>query len=298
MTTSDPVPGVDPVSFQKGHVPEDTDADLEGLRYVLDEQDRAPGIVRLRDWTVERLAPAPGETAVDVGCGTGAEVRRLAGLVGPSGRAVGVEPHAGLRAEAQARAEEEGSTAEFVDGDALDLPFADGSVDVLRCERVFQHLPDPDGAAREIARVLAPGGRTALVDSDWATMVATPADPDVLRRYNESFWRRLPNPFAGRHLALQLRHAGLSVDPDVGSAAMVMPESFLQQPAMLRLQAEQAVEAGDLTAEEAEQLIAGLAEAAGRGEAFAAVTLFAAVAIRPRRPGDVIGSGADRARDG
>lgn len=263
-------------SFQKGHVAADADVELTALVFVLDAQEQLPSVQRLRDWALAAVGPRRGEVAVDIGCGTGAEVRRMAELVGPAGRSVGVEPHAGLRGVAEARSAD--TAAEFLDGDAMALPFTDASVDVVRCERVFQHLPDPGGAAREIGRVLRPGGRAVVIDSDWASAVARPADPDVLRRYNESMWRRTPNPFAGRDLRAQLQDAGLVVDADIGSTAVVFPDAFLANPTMLRINCAQAVDEGALTIEEADRFVEGFTEAAARGEAFLAVTMFAVVA--------------------
>ena len=265
-----------PTAFQRDHVAEDVDAELTALLFVLDLQAGLPSVQRLRDWVLAVLAPQPGETAVDVGAGTGSEVVRFADLVGPSGRAVGVEPQSQIRAEAVRRAA--GSTAEFVDGDALSLPFDDGSVDVLRCERVWQHLADPQQAAREVARVLAPGGRAAIVDSDWGTAVTHPGDPAVERRVRDAMIRHTPNPFAGRLLRTQLQAAGLVVDPDIGSTGLVMPDEVLAQPAMLRTSADIAVEDGVVSREEADAYLDAIVGAAGRGEAFLAVTMFAAVA--------------------
>jgi SAM-dependent methyltransferase len=263
-------------SFQKGHQAANRDVELTGLVFVLDAQEGLPSVQRLRDWSLAAIGPSSGEVAVDVGCGTGAEVRRLAAMVGPQGRAIGIEPHPGLRGVAVERSV--GTGAEFVDGDAVSLPFDDASVDVLRCERVFQHLPDPAGAAREIARVLRPGGRAVVIDSDWGSVVSRPGDADVLRRYNEAMWRRTPNPFAGRDLRSQLQAAGLAVDPDIGSTAVVFPDAFLSNPAMVRVNASLAVEEGSLTQEEADRMVDDFVAAAGAGEAFLAVTMFAVVA--------------------
>jgi SAM-dependent methyltransferase len=267
-----------PTSFRRSHVVTDPDGELAGLVFVLDFQEQNPAVGRLRDWTLDRLAAQPGETAVDVGCGTGAEVRRLAQRVGPAGRAVGIEPHAGLRAIAEQRSD--GSGAEFVDGDALDLPFADGSVDVLRCERVWQHLDDAPRAAREVARVLAPGGRAAILDSDWGTTITSPADPDVVNRYNQYSWSRMANPFAGRHLRGQLTAAGLVVDAEIGSAAMVMPDEATRDPKIFRTNSGPAVEEGVLTQDEVEAAVVSLREATDRGAAFLSVTMFSVVARR------------------
>lgn len=278
---SEVVRGLTPTSFLKDNVPQDAAADTAAQIFVLDVQDQLPTVLRLRDETLAALAPASGECAIDIGCGTGAEVRRMAALVGPEGRAVGVEPHPDLRAEAQRRAADEGVAAEFVDADALVLPFEDGSVDVVRSERVFQHLPDPEGAIAEIVRVLKPGGRVAITDSDWGTAVWFPGDTDVIRRLNDSAMSRQANPLAGRTLRAQLTRAGLTVDPEIGSGAVILPDMLLASPALLRVNTEPAVEAGDITAAEAEELEQGMVAAAARGEAFGAVTMFSFVARKP-----------------
>ncbi|UUZ61029.1 methyltransferase domain-containing protein [Nocardioides sp. B-3] len=276
MTTGD-LKALTPTSFRRGNLPADAAADPAARVMVLDMQELMPGIQRLRDWTLAALAPQPGETAVDLGCGTGAEVRRLAALVGPAGRAVGIEPHAGLRTQAEARALAEGSTAVFVEGDAPALPFEDGTVDVIRSERVFQHLDDPAAAAREIARVLAPGGRVALVDSDWGSMVQSMGEPDVVRRLMDASFRRWTNPFAGRSLRWLLRRAGLVVDAEVGADAAVLPEEQLRVPVLLRNSIEHALADGAITVEEGDRLERDNIAGAERGEAFVAVMMFSVI---------------------
>ena len=271
---------VDVGGFRRSHVPEEPDAELRGLVMVLDEQAAAPAVRRLREWTLAALAARPGDLAVDVGSGTGDDVLALAGAVGPEGRAVGVEPHAGLRSEAVRRAAATGSTAEFVDGDARALPFDDRSVDVLRCERVWQHLDDPAAAAREVARVLAPGGRAAIVDSDWGTMLQSHGDPDVLRRLAENVWARMANPFSGRRVRRLLVEAGLTVDGDVGSAALIFPKKAMGQLGMLQYNVRAAVESGAVTEAEAEQHLAEVLAAVEADTLHASVTMLSFVARR------------------
>ena len=269
---------ITPTAFRKGNVPVNADADLASRIFVLDLQEQLPGVERLRDWTLGVLAPGPGDVAVDVGCGAGAEVRRLSRLVGPGGRAVGVEPDPGLRAEAERRAAAESSSARYVDGDAGDLPFPDGSIDVLRCERVFQHLPEPEAATREFARVLAPGGRVVVVDSDWGTVVQTVGDADFVRRLNEFSWRQMANPFAGRHLRGQLHAAGLNVDPDIAATAVVMPDEVIGGMQLWRPTFAQAIEEGVLTADDVRQFERDVDDALDRRDAFVAVTMYAVLA--------------------
>src|SRR4051794_40980490 len=117
-------------AFRADRTSDDPAADLRALVFVLDAQEALPSFQRLRDWALDRLAPAPGETVVDIGCGTGAVLRALAQRVGSSGRAVGVEPNAGLRQVAVERSASLSPAPRFVDGNAYALPFEDGSVDV------------------------------------------------------------------------------------------------------------------------------------------------------------------------
>ena len=254
---------------------------VQAMLAILDLQESSPAVQRLRDWTLDVLAPGPGDVAVDVGSGSGTETRRLAALVGDRGQAVGVEPNPGLRAEAERRCREERSVARFVAGEALSLPFEDGTVDVLRCERVLQHLADPERAVAEFARVLAPGGRVGVIDSDWGTAIQRPeGDPETMAAYRRAGLSRIRNPHSGRNLSSQLRHAGLMVDADVGSAAIVLQGDAVLRAGFITENARAAVDQGLLSAGQADDLLASIRTAAEAGEAFFAVTMFAVVGRR------------------
>ena len=113
---------------------------------LLDRQDAALPIRRLRDWGLGLAKVQFGETVVDVGSGTGTMLREFGTLVGPGGRAVGVEPNPRLRAVATERAAASANIS-VIDGLAGTLPFDDESVDLVWCERVLQHLTDPQGGS-------------------------------------------------------------------------------------------------------------------------------------------------------
>lgn len=249
---------------------------------VLDAQDAAPAIERLRAWMLAAGDVRRGEVCVDLGSGTGTMTRRLASLTGPDGRAIGVEPNPGLRQVAEGRAEGAGSSAEFRPGLATELPFEDGSVDVLWCERVLQHVPEPQAAVDEIARVLRPGGRALLLDSDHDTRVQSDVDPDVARAITRAFMGQVANPMAARHLLRQAITAGLAVDPDIGSSALVFGPEQLAGSDLFTMAAEQAVADGLVTREQADDAMAAMDEAAREGWAFAAVTVFGFVCRKDR----------------
>jgi SAM-dependent methyltransferase len=109
-----------------------------------------------------RLRPRPEHRLVaDVGCGPGATLVDLASRVAPGTRLIGVEPAAGLREQALA-ATAALPAVEIRDGRFESLPFADGEVDYLYSIMAFHWVADPEAGAREVARVLGPGGEADL----------------------------------------------------------------------------------------------------------------------------------------
>jgi SAM-dependent methyltransferase len=245
---------------------------------VLDIQAMMPGVRRLRAWAREVLAPKPGERAVDVGSGTGDELQLLAVAVGPSGEAIGVEPNPALLAESIKRAKESGSPARFVPGDAYELPIDESTVDMVRCERVWQHLDEPRRAAAEVARVLRPGGRALVIDTDWATTIMHPGAPEVVEAMRRMWLGRFPNPFSGRKLAGQLTAAGLRVD-DIGSQALIQDPRAIDT--MLATMTATATDQNFITDAQRDQLIADLRAGAASGDFHFSVTMFAVLASKP-----------------
>ncbi len=244
---------------------------------ALDAQTALSGVQRLRSWVLSALAVRPGERAADIGSGTGEQVRLLAEAVGAHGEAIGVEPDAGMRAEAARRAA--GTAATFVEGDATALPFEDASVDVVTCERLFQHLREPERAATEIARVLRPGGRLAVTDTDWATAIVHPGDPDVLGAVGDAMRAGITNPLAGRRLPGLASAAGLVVD-DIGSQALIQSREAATGSLMTML-GRLARDRGAVTEAQRALFMADVAAGAERGDFMLSVTMFAVVAHRP-----------------
>jgi SAM-dependent methyltransferase len=103
------------------------------------------------------LDPGAGRSLLDIGCNWG---RWTIAASRAGYRATGVDPTKKAVAAARRVARQLGVGAEYVVGDARQLPFADGSFDVVFSYSVLQHLSKPDVrlAAGEIARVLRPGG--------------------------------------------------------------------------------------------------------------------------------------------
>ncbi|MEC3977727.1 methyltransferase domain-containing protein [Amycolatopsis sp. H20-H5] len=259
-------------AFQTDNIDPTKTAELVAM---LDLYAKNTGVQRLREWAHSGLLAGPGERAVDIGAGTGSETHVLATAVRPGGEAIGVEPNDGLRDVATRRS----GAARFVHGDALALPFDDGSADVVWCERVFQYLAEPDQAATEIARILRPGGRVALLDTDWGTAILHPGETAVAEAVTRSPLAAAANPRAGRKLSGQLAAAGLQID-DVGSQAIIHDHATLNWPFVTML-AEVAVREGRVSSSQRDRFLADLRTGAEEQTLHMSVTTFAVLAHQP-----------------
>jgi ubiquinone/menaquinone biosynthesis C-methylase UbiE len=110
----------------------------------------------------------PGDAVLDLACGTGLATRRAAELAGPTGRVIGLDLNRGMLDMARAHAPPTGARIEWHEGSALELPFTDGELQAIVCQQGVQFFPDLAQAAREMARVAAPGARVAV--SFWASL--------------------------------------------------------------------------------------------------------------------------------
>jgi ubiquinone/menaquinone biosynthesis C-methylase UbiE len=149
--------------------------------------------------TVERLQLAPGERVLDVCCGSGASAIPAVESVGASGSVIGVDLAENLLALARSKARDRGLTnIEFRSGDMTQLPFDDGSFDVVVCVFGIFFVPEMEVGLRELKRVLRTGGKLAI--TTWGPRFFEPAStafwesvrdvrPDLYESFNP--WDRI-----------------------------------------------------------------------------------------------------------
>jgi ubiquinone/menaquinone biosynthesis C-methylase UbiE len=132
--------------------------------------------------TYELLALRTGDHVLDVGCGAGEDVRAMAEIVGPSGRAVGVDSSQTMIDAAWERSATSPPGVEFFVGNAEHLDIPDASFDACRADRVLQHLSNPVHAVSEMARVVRAGGRVVAFEPDNGGLMIDAPDKEVTRK--------------------------------------------------------------------------------------------------------------------
>ena len=204
----------------------------------------------------------------------------MAAIVDINGSAAGVDVSEALLTEARRRAEGLELPVAFHAGDAHTLPFADASFDVVRAERTLQHLADPPRALAEMVRVVRPGGRIAVAEPDWQTLVVDAPDRSLVRRILDFRCDHTRNGWIGRQLAALFRDAALS-EVGVSAETLILTDLQLADALFeLRSSARDAAAAGVVTADEAQGFVGGLERAAAAKRFFAAATGFIAVGTR------------------
>jgi SAM-dependent methyltransferase len=121
----------------------------------------------------------PGQVVLDLGCGAGTDLLIAAQMVGPEGRAIGIDMTATMLERARQSAAEMGlENVELHQGLIESLPLEDESVDVVISNGVIDLVPDKDAVFAEIDRVLRPGGRMQVAD----VIIHTEVSEDARKR--------------------------------------------------------------------------------------------------------------------
>lgn len=175
---------------------------------------QTPDVIAQRAATLQALALQAGERVVDVGSGPGLLAAEMAAQVGLAGHVIGLDLSDSMLAlSAERRADSAtGKCLSFLKADAARLPFADGMLDVGVSTQVYEYVPDVPAALAELYRVLRPGGRVLILDTDWDSIVWAAGDQGRMQRMLEAWVDRFADPHLPRSLSWQLQRAGFRVE--------------------------------------------------------------------------------------
>jgi ubiquinone/menaquinone biosynthesis C-methylase UbiE len=181
---------------------------------------RSPVLYELIVWVVTRgreeafrrfitdlVGLQPGEAVLDVGCGTGTQALVVKEMVGEAGRVWGIDPSLEMVTYARRKAVRRDLLVDIQPGVIERLDYPDKSFDVILCIIVLHHMPDEAKlqGIREMARVLKPGGRLLVVDSNLQLLPS-------FEREGFSQLKAGEIPFAGGY-AFALRRIDRGADP-------------------------------------------------------------------------------------
>jgi arsenite methyltransferase len=179
----------------------------------LDAVYQTPDVVAQRRETLRALAIRPGERVLDVGAGPGLLVAELAEAVGASGHVTGLDinPHMVALTQQRCAAQALAQRVSVLQGDATALPLADAAFDVAVSTQVYEYVQDLSSALAELHRVLRPGGRALILDTDWDSIVWHATDRARMRRVLAAWTQRFADPHLPATLAARLRAAGFAI---------------------------------------------------------------------------------------
>lgn len=135
-------------------------------------------VVAQRREVLRALALHGGEHVLDVGVGPGFLAREMADSVGSTGAISGVDSSPSMLALARGRCADSplAHRVTLEEADATALPFPDACFDAAVVTQVYEYVADVPAALAELYRVLRPGGRALILDTDWDSIVWNAAD--------------------------------------------------------------------------------------------------------------------------
>lgn len=151
-----------------------------------------------------------GSKVLDVGCGTGFDLARMAPLVGPDGQICGIDLNNESVAVSKARLASHIAkpSTDLRVGDVYRIPFPDNYFDAVHAERLFLHLERPRVAIEEIARVLRPGGRFVATETDGGSRSVDSRFYKTERTLAQFWASTRKNGYAGRQMYRLVQEAG------------------------------------------------------------------------------------------
>ena len=171
---------------------------------------RSPDMVAQRKRMHAALDLQPGEHVLEIGSGNGIMACEMADAVAPAGIVTGADISAQMVAMARSLCAPR-ANVEFIVADAMDLPLADASFDVVTATQCLCLVSDVEAAVGEMYRALRPGGRAVILETDWDTLVWNCTEPGLMDKVMAIYKGAYADPRLPRALSRVLRRAGFEI---------------------------------------------------------------------------------------
>jgi ubiquinone/menaquinone biosynthesis C-methylase UbiE len=240
--------------------------------------------VARRRAALDSVQPKPGERGLDIGPGPGLLACELARQVGPAGRIATIDNNPTMLAMTHHRALELGvaDQVELHEADAKSLPFPDGTFDFVVASQIYEYVSEIGQALAEACRVLRPGGRLAIIDTDWDTLIIQAGDATLTTRVNRAWDEHLAHRTLPRQLPGLLQEAGFRL-----ASVNILPVlSATREPltfdyGLIDLIANFARGRAGVTPADADTWLAGIEQQSARGSYFFSLNQYLFRAVKP-----------------
>jgi len=169
---------------------------------------QTPDIVAARAEVINALDIQVGQKVLDIGSGPGLLARDIAKRLGETGVMLGVDMADNMIESAQKLCIDM-PWVSFEQCDAMSLPYPDNSFDAVVSTQVYEYVPDLNSALAEFGRVLRPGGRGVIVDTDWAFPYWNATDTSIRGRLIEAWKAHCAQESVPLRLPAAINFAGL-----------------------------------------------------------------------------------------